>query len=141
MYIIVIEIFFIVLLYSFLSKSHSLRKEYSFNIFIYLHDMTLLYFFVLSINKIFDSECMYVFIDNLYMLLDWKMVVHIDCVHLFSVKIVRWLVPVKLIFVYCKIDFVCTSNSILRLIIILEVLDHVYYIFSLHLYKYLNLIN
>lgn len=124
MYIIVIEIFFIVLLYSFLSKSHSLRKEYSFNIFIYLHDMTLLYFFVLSINKIFDSECMYVFIDNLYMLLDWKMVVHNDCVHLFSVKI----------------DFVCTSNSILRLIIILEVLDHVYYIFSLHLYKYLNLI-
>lgn len=120
MYIIVIEIFFIVLLYSFLSKSHSLRKEYSFNIFIYLHDMTLLYFFVLSINKIFDSECMYVFIDNLYMLLDWKMVVHNDCVHLFSVKIVRWLVPVKLIFVYCKIDFVCTSNSILRLISILK---------------------
>lgn len=46
LYIIVIEIFFIVLLYFLLSKSHSLRKEYSFNIFIYLHDMTLLYFFV-----------------------------------------------------------------------------------------------
>lgn len=55
-------------------------------------------------------------------------------------KLSGGLAPVKLIFVYCKIDFVCTSNSIMRLISILEVLDHVSYIFSLHLYKYLNLI-
>lgn len=97
MYIIVIEIFFIVLFYFLFSKLYLFCKEYSFNIFIYLYDMILLYFFVLFINKIFDSECMYVFIDNLYMLLDWKMVVYNDCVYLFFVKIVRWVG-------ICKID-------------------------------------